>query len=69
MTTGSGIDSRPLDSPIVRMALHGGKIAIATRTSLYLLGGKADSAAGKWIGEPEPSSPTGSGPVSTTTRS
>ena len=54
MTTGSGIDSRPLDSPIVRMALHGGKIAIATRTSLYLLGGKADSAAGKWIGEPEP---------------
>lgn len=54
MSTGSGIDSRPLDSPIVRMALHGGKIAIATRTSLYLLGGKADSAAGKWIGEPEP---------------
>ena len=54
MTTGSGIDSRPLDSPVVRMALHGGKIAIATRTSLYLLGGKADSTAGKWIGEPEP---------------
>jgi hypothetical protein len=54
MTTGGGIDSRALDSPIVHMALHGGKIAIATRTSLYLLGGRSDTATGTWIGEPEP---------------
>jgi hypothetical protein len=54
LTTGGGIDTRLLDSPIVRMALHGGKVVIATRSSLYLLGGKSDPAAGKWIGEPEP---------------
>jgi hypothetical protein len=54
MTTGGGIDSRALDSPIVHMALHGGKIAVATRTSLYLLGGRSDAATGTWIGEPEP---------------
>lgn len=54
MTTGGAITSRLLDSPIVRMALHGGKAIIATRTSLYQLGGKSDAAAGTWIGEPEP---------------
>ena len=54
MTTGGGIDDRLLDSAIVRMVLHGGKIAIATRTSLYLLGGRSDPANGVWIGEPEP---------------
>jgi hypothetical protein len=54
MNTGGGLDSRSLDSPIARMALHGGKIAIATQTSLYLLGGKSDPVAAKWIGEPEP---------------
>lgn len=54
LTTGGAIDTRLLDSPIVRMGLHGGKAVIATRTSLYLLGGKSDAATGKWIGEPEP---------------
>jgi hypothetical protein len=54
MTTGGGLDSRALDSPIVRMALHGGKIAMATRSSLYLLGGRADATAAAWVGEPEP---------------
>ena len=54
MTTGGAIDTRPLDSPIVRMALHGGKAVIATRSSLYLLGGKSDPATGKWLSDPEP---------------
>ena len=54
MSTGGGQDTRALDSPIVRMALHGGKVAIATRTSLYLLGGKANATDGVWVGEPEP---------------
>jgi hypothetical protein len=54
MSTGGGIDSRTLDSPIARMALHAGKIAIATRSSLYLLGGKSDATTGTWNGEPEP---------------
>jgi hypothetical protein len=54
MNTGGGLDGRSLDSPIARMALHGGKIAIATQTSLYLLGGRSDSVAAKWVGEPEP---------------
>ena len=54
LTTGGAIDTRLLDSPIVRMGLHGGKAVIATRTSIYLLGGKGDPATGTWIGEPEP---------------
>jgi hypothetical protein len=54
LTTGGGIDSRELDSPIVRMVLHGGEIAIATRTSLYLLGGRPDATNGVWLGEPRP---------------
>ena len=54
LTTGGGIDTRLLDSPIVRMALHGGKAVIVTRSSMYQLGGKSDPATGKWIGEPEP---------------
>ena len=54
MTTGGGVATRALDSPIVRMALHGGKVAVATRTSLYLLGGKPDPVAGAWLGDPEP---------------
>ncbi len=54
LTTGGGLDDRQLDSDIVRMVLHGGKIAIATRSSLYLLGGRSDPANGVWLGEVEP---------------
>ena len=58
---------RYLDSPIVRMALFNGKVAIATKTSLFLLGGdpypgEADDAsvpadtskAPAWTDDPEP---------------
>ena len=54
MTTGGAVATRALDSPVVRMALHGGKVAVATRTSLYLLGGRPDPVAGTWLGDPEP---------------
>ena len=54
LSTGGGIDTRRLDSAIVQMALHGGRIVIATRSSLYQLGGHPDSVTGLWIGEPEP---------------
>jgi hypothetical protein len=54
MTTGGAIDSRALDAPIVNMGLHDGKIAIATRQSLWLLGGRVDPATSKWTAEPEP---------------
>ncbi|MBX3068895.1 MAG: hypothetical protein KF883_00205 [Thermomicrobiales bacterium] len=54
MTTGGGLDTRELDSPITNMTLHGGKVAIATRSGIWLLGGRSDPAAGKWLGEPEP---------------
>lgn len=39
---GPAVVSIELDSPIQQIALHGGEVAIATRTSLYLLGGRAD---------------------------
>ncbi len=58
---------RYLDSPIINMALFNGRVAIATRTSLYLMGGEpypgepddatvpADtSKAPEWRGDPEP---------------
>jgi hypothetical protein len=58
---------RYLDSPILTMALFNGRVAIATRTSLYLMGGEpypgepddatvpADtSKAPEWRGDPEP---------------
>lgn len=58
---------RYLDSPVLNMALFNGKVAIATRSSLYFLGGRpypgeaddpsvtADtSRAPAWLGEPEP---------------
>lgn len=58
---------RYLDSPILTMALFNGKVAIATKTSLYLMGGQpypgeADDAtvtadtskAPAWLGEPLP---------------
>lgn len=54
LSTGGAVDVRQLDGPIVNLALHGGKVVIATRSSLYLLGGKSDPAAGKWLGDPEP---------------
>jgi len=58
---------RYLDSPILNMALFNGKVAIATKTSLYLMGGQpypgeADDAtvsadtskAPAWLGDPIP---------------
>ncbi|MCC7025243.1 MAG: hypothetical protein IT338_20585, partial [Thermomicrobiales bacterium] len=58
---------RYLDSPIVSMALYNGKVAIATKTSLWLMGGQPyegqpdevdisgdQSRPAAWIGEPEP---------------
>jgi hypothetical protein len=54
ISTGGGPDSRELDGPIVAVANHAGKIAIATRSSLYLLGGRPDPTTNKWIGEPDP---------------
>ncbi len=54
LSTGGAIDARSLDGPIVNLALHAGKVVIATRSSLYLLGGKSDPATSKWIGDPEP---------------
>jgi hypothetical protein len=54
MTTGGGPDTRELDAPIVNMTLHAGRVAIATRSGIWLLGGRSDPATGKWLGEPEP---------------
>lgn len=54
LSTGGGNDTRALDASIVKLGLHGGKVVIATRTSLYLLGGKGDPATGKWTADPEP---------------
>ena len=54
LTTGGGLDTRELDSPITNLALHGGKVAIATRSALWLLGGRGDAVNGVWMGEPEP---------------
>lgn len=54
MTTGGTADSRELDAPIVNLGLHDGKVAIATRQSLWLLGGRADPVTNKWTSEPQP---------------
>jgi len=54
MTTGGGIDTRQLDAPIVRMGLWQGKIAVATRASLWTLGGKSDPTTAKWVTDPSP---------------
>ncbi|HEY7035082.1 MAG TPA: hypothetical protein VH482_27325 [Thermomicrobiales bacterium] len=52
---GTNQDSRDLDGVPRRMALHAGRVAIATRTgSLFLWGGKWDGVAAQWSGEPEP---------------
>ncbi|MGH2533191.1 MAG: hypothetical protein ACRDJW_12905 [Thermomicrobiales bacterium] len=53
-TGGTGPDERELDAPIVNMGLHDGKVAIATRQSLWLLGGRADTATSTWLGDPVP---------------
>jgi microcystin-dependent protein len=58
---------RYLDSPIINMALFNGKVVIATRKSLYFMGGQPDPGEAKdpditndtgkpasWIGDPEP---------------
>lgn len=54
MTTGGAVDTRSLDAPIVQMALFRGKVAIATRQSIWLLGGKSDPVSGVWTSDPEP---------------
>ena len=54
ITTGGAIDNRALDAPIVNMGLHDGRIAIATKQSLWMLGGRVDAATSQWTEEPEP---------------
>jgi hypothetical protein len=61
------LESRWLDAPVVNMGLFNGKVAIATKTSIWLLGGQPfpgapdDSTtaadeyrAAEWLGDPEP---------------
>lgn len=61
------LESRWLDAPVVNMGLFAGKVAIATKSSIWLLGGQpypgtpddATTAAdeyrpAEWIGDPEP---------------
>ena len=56
-----------LDAPIVNMGLHGAELVVATRQSLWFLGGRADpgkpddpavagdqSVAARWTAEPRP---------------
>lgn len=50
----AGVDRRDLDAPILNIGYYGGKVAIATRQSLWLLGGKSDPTTGKWTADPEP---------------
>jgi len=60
-------DERWLDAPIVEMGLFAGKVAVATRSSLWLVGGQPDPGAPddpnttgdqsrptRWRGDPEP---------------
>ena len=54
MTTGATPDSRELDAPIVNMGIFDGRVAIATRQSLWLLGGRPDPATNLWTQEPAP---------------
>jgi len=55
MDDGTTEASRVLDGVPRRMALHAGKVAIATKTgSLWLLGGRWDAQAGDWNADPEP---------------
>lgn len=64
----AAVDERLLDADIVRLAPHAGRVALATRRSLYLFGGRPDpgrpddaatpnkdeTEPPRWIGEPEP---------------
>ncbi len=55
MDDGTNQASRILDGVPRRMALHAGKVAIATKTgSLWLLGGRYDAAKTDWNSDPEP---------------
>jgi hypothetical protein len=54
LSTPSGIAAYDLDAPILGMGLFGGRVVIATRTSLYTLGGYADPTAAKWTEDPTP---------------
>ncbi len=54
MTTGAAVDTRELDAPIVNMGLHDGKVVIATRQSLWFLGGRVDPTSNKWTADPVP---------------
>jgi hypothetical protein len=52
---GTNVATRTLDGVPRRMALHAGRVAIATKTgSLWLLGGKWDAVKGDWSVDPEP---------------
>lgn len=54
LSTPSGIAAYDLDAPILGMGLFGGRVVIATRTSLYTLSGYADPTAAKWTEDPTP---------------
>lgn len=54
LSTATAPDTRALDAPIVNMGLHEGKVAIATRGSIWLLGGEADATTNRWTQDPQP---------------
>ena len=54
LTTGAAPDSRELDAPIVNMGTFDGRVAVATRQSLWLLGGRADPTTNLWSPPQEP---------------
>jgi hypothetical protein len=54
IASGAGVDRRDLDAPIMNISAYGGKVAVATRQSIWLLGGKSDPTTGKWTADPEP---------------
>ncbi len=41
---GTDVDTRPLDAPIVAIGHHGGRLAVATRSALWLVGGRWEPA-------------------------
>ncbi|MCD6032987.1 MAG: hypothetical protein K0S78_5169 [Thermomicrobiales bacterium] len=74
---------RYLDAPIINMAAFNGRVVIATRRSLYFMGGQPDPGEAKdpditndtgrppaWIGDPEPvmTHPGQRGPIATAPR-
>ena len=66
LTTGGGIDSRELDSPVTNMALHGGRVVIATRSALWLLGDGPIPLLGNGSANQSPSFPMARGRKLTT---